>query len=57
MESSSGPTLAVLCGIVLAFYHRLWLPDLVLTKRDAFRFFLPLKQYVIERLSAEELPQ
>jgi hypothetical protein len=42
---------------MLAFYHRLWLPGLVLTKRDAFGFFLPLKQYMIERLSAGELPQ
>jgi hypothetical protein len=39
------------------FYHRLWLPDLVLIKRDAFKYFLPLKQYLVERLSAGELPQ
>jgi len=46
-----------LCGMVLAFYYRLWLPDLMLIKRDAFRFFLPIKQYIVERLSAGELPQ
>ena len=48
---------AVLIGLTLVFYHGLWLPDLVLIKRDAFRFYLPLKQYLIERLSAGELPQ
>src|SRR5207249_1632446 len=47
----------VLMGITLAFYHGLWWPGLVLIKRDAFRFFLPLKQYLIERLIAGELPQ
>ena len=47
----------VLMGITLAFYHRLWLPGLVLVKRDALRFFLPIKQYLVERLSAGELPQ
>ncbi len=47
----------VLLGLTLAFYHGLWLPDLVLIKRDAFRFFLPLKQYLIERLATGELPQ
>ena len=53
----AGVALAGLCGITLAFYHGLWLPGLVLIKRDAYRFFLPLKQYLIERLSAGELPQ
>jgi len=47
----------VLLGLTLAFYHGLWLPGLMLIKRDAFRFFLPLKQYLVERLSAGELPQ
>src|SRR2546422_8986430 len=47
----------VLVGITLAFYHRLWLPGLALVKRDALRFFLPIKQYLVERLSAGELPQ
>src|SRR5438093_9028633 len=47
----------VLMGITLAFYHRLWLPGLALAKRDALRFFLPIKQYLVERLLAGELPQ
>src|SRR3989442_733939 len=47
----------VLLGLTLAFYHDLWLPGLVLIKRDAFRLHLPIKQYLIERLSAGELPQ
>ncbi len=55
--SGTGLAAAILCGIVLAFYHGLWLPGLVLIKRDAFRYFLPLKQYMIDRLSAGELPQ
>ncbi len=46
-----------LCGLVLAFYAQLWMPGLVLIKRDAFQFFLPIKQYIIDRLSAGELPQ
>ena len=49
--------MAVLCVITLAFYHRLWLPDLVLIKRDAFLFYLPIKQYMMERLAAGALPQ
>jgi hypothetical protein len=57
IPSPTGLAAGALCGIVLAFYYRLWLPDLVLTTRDAFRFFLPVKQYLIERLSAGELPQ
>jgi hypothetical protein len=48
---------AALCGITLVFYHGLWMPGLVLIKRDAFRFHLPIKQYLLERLSAGELPQ
>src|SRR5437660_12495591 len=47
----------VLLGLTLAFYHGLWLPGLVLIKRDAFRLHLPIKQYLMERLSAGELPQ
>ncbi len=46
-----------LVSLTLAFYHGLWLPGLVLIKRDAFRFHLPIKQYLIEQLSAGELPQ
>jgi hypothetical protein len=56
-RSSSLLAVAALVSITLAFYHGLWLPGLVLLKRDAFRFYLPIKQYLIERLSAGELPQ
>ena len=56
-KSPTGLAVAALCGITLAFYHGLWLPGLVLVKRDALRFFLPIKQYLVERLSAGELPQ
>jgi len=55
--ASTGLAMAALIGITLGFYYGLWLPGLVLIKRDAFRFYLPLKQYLIERLSAGELPQ
>jgi len=55
--SPTGLALAVLCVLTLAFYHRLWLPDLVLIKRDAFLFYLPIKQYMMERLAAGALPQ
>jgi len=55
--SSSWPAVATLVGITLAFYHRLWLPGLVLTKSDAFAFYLVIKQHLIERLSTGELPQ
>ncbi len=48
---------AALAVAVLLFYYRLWLPDLVLIKQDAYRFFPPLKRYMMERLSAGELPQ
>src|SRR6266508_1469264 len=54
--SGTGLAVVLLCGIILAFYHGLWLPGLTLIKRDAFRYFLPLKQYVTDRLSAGELP-
>ena len=55
--SATGLTVVVLVSITLSFYHRLWLPGMVLIKRDALRFFLPLKQHLVERLSAGELPQ
>jgi len=55
--SPTGLAMAMLCVITLAFYHRLWLPDLVLIKRDAFLFYLPIKQYMMERLAAGALPQ
>ena len=57
LTSPTGRAVAVLLGITLVFYHGLWLPGLVLIKRDAFRFFLPIKQYLIERLSQGELPE
>jgi len=53
----NGLAIAVLVTITLAFYHGLWLPGLVLVKRDALRFFLPIKQYLVERLLAGELPE
>lgn len=43
--------------LVLVVYVQLWMPGLVLIKRDAFQLFLPLKQYIIDRLSDGELPQ
>ena len=57
LTSPTWRTLAALCSITLVFYHGLWLPGLVLIKRDAFRLFPQLKQYAVERLSAGELPQ
>src|ERR1044071_8648568 len=50
-------TMAAVLGLVLLLYAQLWLPGLVLIKRDAFQLFLPLKQYIIDRLSHGELPQ
>ena len=55
--SHTGLAVAALLGVTLAFYHGLWQPDLVLIKREAYRYFLPLKQHLIERLSTGELPQ
>ena len=49
--------LAGLCGLIFLVYAQLWIPGLVLIKRDAFQFFLPIKQYIIDRLSAGEIPQ
>lgn len=46
-----------LFGAVLLIYIQLWFPGLVLIKRDAFHFYLPVKQHVVERLSTGELPQ
>jgi hypothetical protein len=57
LTSPTGLAVAALAGITLAFYHGLWLPGLVLIKRDAFRFHLPIKQHLIERFSSGELPQ
>ena len=47
----------ILLGLLLLFYARLWWPGLILIKRDAFRCFAPIKQYMAERLLAGELPQ
>ncbi|TAL11966.1 MAG: hypothetical protein EPO02_02980 [Nitrospirae bacterium] len=55
--SPTGLALAVLCIITLAFFHGLWMPDLVLIKRDSFLFYPPIKRYMVERLAAGELPQ
>lgn len=55
--SPTGLAVTALCAITLIFYHGLWFPDRVLIKRDAFAFHLPMKQYMIERLVAGELPQ
>ncbi len=57
ITSPTGLAVAALAGVTLVFYHGLWLPGLVLIKRDAFRFHLPIKQYLIERVSSGELPQ
>jgi hypothetical protein len=57
LDTTTGLAVTALIGITLAFYHGLWLRGLVLIKRDAFGFHLPTKQYLIERLSAGELPQ
>src|SRR5713101_6573972 len=54
---STGLAVIVLVSVTLVFYHGLWQPGLTLIKRDAFRFHPPLKQYLVERLSAGELPQ
>ncbi len=55
--SGSGQVLAALCVITAIFYQGLWLPGLTLVKRDAFWSFLPMKQYMVERLSSGSLPQ
>jgi hypothetical protein len=49
--------MATLSALTLAFYFGLWIPDQVVIKRDAFRFHLPMKQYLVERMTAGELPQ
>jgi hypothetical protein len=59
LDARARTVLAVLLllGLTLAFYNGLWQPGLVLIKRDAYGFWLPLKQHMIERLAAGELPQ
>jgi hypothetical protein len=44
-------------AVTLVFYHGLWLPGLALNARDAPALFIPIKQYLVERLRAGELPQ
>jgi len=56
-KSLTVSAVVLLLGITLGFYYGLWWPGLVLIKRDAYRFFIPLKQYMIERLAAGGLPQ
>ena len=53
---STGVAVAALVCITLTFYYGLWLPDLAMIKRDSYMFYPPLKQYLVERLSAGELP-
>ena len=43
--------------MILAFYYQLWWPDRILVKRDATMTFLPVKQYMIDRLRSGELPE
>src|SRR5207247_3586786 len=57
LKSCTGLVASVHYVITLVFYHALWWPGLVLIHRDALRFYLPIKQHLIERLSAGELPQ
>ncbi len=47
----------ILAGLVFLFYYRLWWPELVMIKRDTFRFFGPIRQYVAQRLLGGELPE
>lgn len=53
----TGLCIAALCGVILAFYSRVWLPGHILIRRDVFRFFAPVKQYMADRLLAGELPE
>lgn len=53
----TGLALAALGGLTMVFYARLWLPDYILIRRDAFRCFPLLKQYIAERLREGEIPQ
>lgn len=56
-QSPSCLALGCLCLAVLAFYHKLWWPSRILVKRDAVMTFLPIKQYMIDRLRSGELPE
>ncbi len=53
----TGLCVATVCGVVLAFYDRVWLPGNILIRRDVFRFYAPIKQYMADRLLAGELPE
>ena len=53
----TGLCVAAVCGVILAFYYRLWLPGHILIRRDVFRFYTPIKQYMADRLLAGELPE
>ena len=55
-QGATALAVTLLLGVTLAFFHGLWLPGLVLIKRDSYGFYPPLKQYLMERLSAGELP-
>jgi hypothetical protein len=50
-------SVAILLGLILLFYYRLWWPGLILINRDALRFFAPIRRYVAERLLAGQLPE
>jgi hypothetical protein len=52
-----GLRLGFLGLMILAFYHQLWWPDRILVKRDATMTFLPVKQYMLDRLRSGELPE
>jgi hypothetical protein len=56
-RSATALALGLLALFVLAFYHQLWWPDRILIKRDAVMTFLPIKQYMIDRLRAGGLPE
>jgi len=49
--------LAALWGVVLLAYWELWMPGRILIKRDAFLFFPPIKQYIVDRLASGHLPE
>lgn len=50
-------SVTILLGLCLLFYYRLWWPGLILVKRDTFRFFAPLREFVAQRLLGGELPE
>ena len=54
---SAAAAAGLLILAVLLFYYKLWWPGLILVKRDATMTFLPVKQYMIDRLRAGDLPE